>query len=163
MLALRQLLQIVALGGDPYDLPCPKGGCASVNGRTCPAPYNQCPALGGGGTSIGSTGAPTCDPGTAGCKQGFQCQAREANPFMPLFHILGNFTDGDGTQPIAINDISGIIRWKGVLHVFHQFGQWWVGHAANSPRNALVFHRTSTEIPEKITRKSQRSPPMLVL
>lgn len=97
MLPVLQLTAAVALGGNPFDLPCPQGGCAGINGRTCPSPYNQCPPLGGDGTSVGSTGAPTCDPGTPDCKQGVQCQLREANPFMPLFHILGNFTDGDGT------------------------------------------------------------------
>eukprot|EP01052_Picozoa_sp_SAG31_P032070 SAG31_NODE_3475_length_4230_cov_3.659162_2_plen_142_part_00 len=40
-------------------------------------------------------------------------QARATNPFMPLFHIVGNFTDGDGTQPIAVNDISSVVQWKG--------------------------------------------------
>ena len=41
---------------------------------------------------------------------------------MPIFHILGNFTGGDGVQPAAINDVSSVIEYKGVWHVFHQFG-----------------------------------------
>ena len=28
------------------------------------------------------------------CQQGFQCQDRAINPFMPLFHVMGNLTDG---------------------------------------------------------------------
>ena len=112
--------------GGPF---CPKGGCPAA-GQKCPAPFNQCPALGPDGTSLGPrTGAPTCEPGSAGCKQGLQCQAREVNPFMPLFHILGNFTDGDGTQPVSINDISSVIQYRGVFHVFHQFGQCGWAHA----------------------------------
>eukprot|EP01052_Picozoa_sp_SAG31_P032069 SAG31_NODE_3475_length_4230_cov_3.659162_1_plen_131_part_00 len=78
MMALMALLQapLQALAGAPHDLPCARGGCASVNGRACPAPYNQCPPLGGGGTSVGVTGAQTCEPGEPGCRQGRQCQVR---------------------------------------------------------------------------------------
>lgn len=119
-----------AAAAGPYDGPCPKGGCAGAIGRRCPRPFNQCPAIGVDGTSLGpTTGAPTCEPGSPGCKQGRQCQSRAVNPFMPLFHIMGNFTDGDGMQPGVINDISSIIQWKGVLHVFHQFGQCGWAHA----------------------------------
>ena len=109
--------------------PCPRGGCPS-HGRTCPPRYNQCPALGADGTSVGPrTNSPTCDPGSAGCKQGRQCQARAVNPFLPLFHVMGNLTDGDGTQPVGVNDVSSIVQWKGVLHIFHQFGQCGWAHA----------------------------------
>eukprot|EP01052_Picozoa_sp_SAG31_P031600 SAG31_NODE_3366_length_4358_cov_2.048133_5_plen_199_part_00 len=65
----------------------------------------------------------TCEPGTAGCKQGPQCQARADNVYMPTFHILGNFTRGSGGQPEPINDVSSVIFYKGVWHIFHQFGQ----------------------------------------
>ena len=125
------LLLLTAPAVDPpYDGPCPRGGCAGASGRTCPPRYNQCPPLGADGTSLGpKTGAPTCEPGSPGCKQGMQCQPREVNPFMPIFHIVGNFTDGDGTQPVAINDISSIIQFRGVTHVFHQFGQCGWAHA----------------------------------
>ena len=29
----------------------------------------------------------------------------------------------NGAQPAAINDVSSIIEYKGVWHIFHQFGQ----------------------------------------
>jgi hypothetical protein len=100
----------------PPGTVCPHGGCPG-SGRTCPPRYNQCPALGVDGTAVGpKTNAATCDPGSPGCKQGMQCQDRETNPFMPIFHIMGNFTDGDGTQPVSVNDVSAIIQWKGVWH-----------------------------------------------
>ena len=35
---------------------------------------------------------------------------------MPTFHIVGNFTDGDGSQPVSVNDVSSIIQWMGVWH-----------------------------------------------
>ena len=35
---------------------------------------------------------------------------------MPTFHILGNFTDGDGSQPVGVNDVSSIIQRMGVWH-----------------------------------------------
>lgn len=83
-----------------------------------------CPPLAADGTIPG-----TCTPGAPGCKQGSQCQSREANPHMPIFHIVGNFTNGDGAQPAAINDVSSIIEFKGVWHIFHQFGQCGWAHA----------------------------------
>merc|ERR1719210_451762 len=73
----------------------------------------------------------TCNPGSANCTQGPQCQDRSDNPYMPIFHILGNFTNGIGTQPTPINDASSIIRYKGVWHVFHQFGQCGWAHAVS--------------------------------
>jgi hypothetical protein len=45
-----------------------------------PAATTGCPALNSDGTIPG-----TCTPGTPGCKQGSQCQQREANPFMPMY------------------------------------------------------------------------------
>ncbi len=91
-----------------------------------PAPT---PVLCRAGRSPDGTVNGTCNPGTAGCLQGTQCQSRADNPWMPVYHILGNFTHGNGTQPIAINDVSSIIEWKGVLHIFHQFGQCGWAHA----------------------------------
>jgi hypothetical protein len=35
---------------------------------------------------------------------------------MPIFHILGNFTDGDGSQPVGVNDVSSIFQRVGVWH-----------------------------------------------
>ena len=46
-----------------------------------------CPPITPEGTIPG-----TCDVGSPGCKQGPQCQSREDNAFMPLYHIMGNFT-----------------------------------------------------------------------
>ena len=123
------LLLLGAKFAAAQQVPCGHGGCPS-SGRTCPLRYNQCPPLGADGTAVGpKTHAATCDPGSAGCKQGEQCQAREVNPFMPLFHVMGNLTDGDGTQPVAVNDVSSVVQWMGVLHVFHQFGQCGWAHA----------------------------------
>jgi hypothetical protein len=48
---------------------------------------------------------------------------------MPLYHVMGNFTDGDGEQPVSVNDVSSIIQYHGVFHVFHQFGQCGWAHA----------------------------------
>ena len=47
---------------------------------------------------------------------------------MPLFHFIGNFTNGTGTQPVYLNDVNGIVLYKGV---FHQFGQCGRGHAVS--------------------------------
>jgi sucrose-6-phosphate hydrolase SacC (GH32 family) len=85
-----------------------------------------CPPISPDGTVPG-----TCQPGSPGCKQGRQCQPRARNPWMPAFHILGNFTHGDGTQPVAVNDASAVIQYKGVWHVFHQFGQCGWAHAVS--------------------------------
>ena len=54
----------------------------------------------------------TCEVGAPGCKHGPQCQSRRDNAFMPLFHLLGNFTAGVGAQPIAVNDVSAVIQYK---------------------------------------------------
>jgi hypothetical protein len=49
------------------------------------------------------------------------CQPREAEPLLPIFHIIGNVTGETGHLTIEnINDISAIILFKGVYHVFHQ-------------------------------------------
>ena len=111
-----------------------------------------CPPITPEGTIPG-----TCDVGSPGCKQGPQCQSREDNAFMPLYHIMGNFTcvglarvvcwlgarhvpadaaivarrHGVGTQPIAVNDVSSVILYKGVWHIFHQFGQCGWAHAVS--------------------------------
>lgn len=109
-------LQVLTVVVGAQQGKCPRGGCPS-SGRVCPPRYNQCPALGNDGTSVGpKTNAATCDPGSAGCQQGMQCQSRARNPFMPAFHILGNFTDGDGSQPVSVNDVSSIIQRMGVWH-----------------------------------------------
>ena len=74
----------------------------------------------------------TCNPGTPGCKQGFQCQTdAEGGGQFPQYHIIGNFTTGNGTRPASINDVSSIIRYKGVFHIFHQFGQCGWAHAVS--------------------------------
>jgi hypothetical protein len=86
----------------------------------------SCPPLAADGTIPG-----TCTPGAPGCKQGLQCQSRNTTPFMPIYHILGNFTAGDGAQPAAINDVSSIIEYQGVWHIFHQFGQCGWAHAVS--------------------------------
>ena len=40
----------------------------------------------------------------------------------PIYHIIGNVSEnGDGTLDIeAINDVSSVVEYKGVYHVFHQ-------------------------------------------
>eukprot|EP01051_Picozoa_sp_SAG22_P009588 SAG22_NODE_808_length_7080_cov_4.802034_2_plen_509_part_00 len=101
------------------DRGCPAHGCPAA-GQACRGPYNQCPALCADGVAC---------PAVAGTPPGQQCQSREHNPFMPLFHVVGNFTNGDGVQPIAINDVSSVIQYKGVLHIFHQFGQCGWAHS----------------------------------
>lgn len=81
-----------------------------------------------------------------------QCQPRESNPFMPLFHIVGNFSQGGSAQPDSINDVSAVLLHGGVLHVFHQFSQTGWAHAVSADggahwRNlphALVPDRTHT-------------------
>jgi hypothetical protein len=59
------------------------------------------------------------------------CYALLRTAATPRFHILGNFTGGDGAQPAAINDVSSIIEYKGVWHIFHQFGQCGWAHAVS--------------------------------
>lgn len=114
----------------PRPTPCQQAPCSLprkpplIPGVYCKRPYNQCPELNGEGTVPG-----TCNVGSPGCKQGPQCQSREDNAFMPIFHIVGNYTLGVGTQPTPINDVSSIIRYRGVWHVFHQFGQCGWAHA----------------------------------
>ena len=116
----------------PPAAPCQKAPCSLprqpplIPGVYCKSPYNQCPELNGEGTVPG-----TCDVGSPGCNQGPQCQSREDNPYMPIFHLVGNYTRGVGTQPTPINDVSSIIRYRGVLHVFHQFGQCGWAHAVS--------------------------------
>ena len=51
------------------------------------------------------------------------CQPRAAHPFLPIYHIIGNVTtgpDGAMTSLEDINDVSSVILYKGVYHVFHQ-------------------------------------------
>ena len=49
------------------------------------------------------------------------CQPREAEPLLPIFHIIGNVTGEAGHLTIEnINDISAIVLYKGIYHVFHQ-------------------------------------------
>lgn len=83
-----------------------------------------CPPIAPDGTIPG-----TCNPGSPGCAQAPQCQSRAANPYMPIYHIIGNFTRGTGTQPAPINDVSAVLKYRGVYHVFHQFGQCGWAHA----------------------------------
>jgi hypothetical protein len=101
---------------------------ASAGVAPSPAPT---PMLCRAGRSPDGTVNSTCTPGAPGCLQGTQCQSRADNPWMPIFHLIGNFTHGNGTQPDGINDVSSIIEWKGVLHVFHQFGQCGWAHAVS--------------------------------
>ena len=42
---------------------------------------------------------------------------------MPIYHIIGNVTtDANGivTNVEAINDVSSVILYKGIYHIFHQ-------------------------------------------
>jgi hypothetical protein len=80
-----------------------------------PLSLRACPPITPEGTIPG-----TCDVGSPGCQQGPQCQSRAENAFMPTYHLLGNFTEGVGTQPIAVNDVSAVVHYRGVWHVFHQ-------------------------------------------
>ena len=82
---------------------------------TRPFPTAACPPIASDGTVPG-----TCTPGAPNCRQAPQCEARRDNAFMPLFHLVGNFTGGLGTQPAAVNDVSAVVRYRGVWHVFHQ-------------------------------------------
>lgn len=81
-----------------------------------PLSLRACPPITPEGTVPG-----TCDVGSPGCRQGPQCQSRAENAFMPTYHLLGNFTNGVGTQPIAVNDVSAVVHYRGVWHVFHQY------------------------------------------
>jgi sucrose-6-phosphate hydrolase SacC (GH32 family) len=51
------------------------------------------------------------------------CQPRSRQPFMPIYHTIGNVTtDANGlvTNVESINDLSSVILYKGIYHVFHQ-------------------------------------------
>merc|ERR1712166_98964 len=51
------------------------------------------------------------------------CQPRSQQPFMPIYHIIGNVTStptGAVTNVESINDVSSVFRYKDVYHVFHQ-------------------------------------------
>ena len=52
------------------------------------------------------------------------CQPRSAQPFMPIYHIIGNVTTdpatGEVTNVESINDVSSVIKYRGIYHVFHQ-------------------------------------------
>ena len=42
---------------------------------------------------------------------------------MPIYHIIGNVTadpNGAVTNVESINDVSSVIQYKGIYHVFHQ-------------------------------------------
>jgi hypothetical protein len=59
----------------------------------------------------------------AAASQPRECKARSDAPYLPIFHIVGNITDGaDGRsfETEAINDVSAIFMHMGVWHVFHQ-------------------------------------------
>ena len=82
--------------------------------------------------AVPTSTAPALEGGLPGQRQlGAQCQPRDINPFMPVFHILGNFSQGDGLQPDQINDVSSVFRYRGVWHVFHQFGQHGWAHVVS--------------------------------
>ena len=52
------------------------------------------------------------------------CQPRALQPFMPIYHIIGNVTTDDATGEVtqveSINDVSSVIKYKGIYHIFHQ-------------------------------------------
>jgi len=54
------------------------------------------------------------------------CQPRSTQPFMPIYHIIGNVTSdatGQVTQVESINDVSSVIEWppkSGLYHIYHQ-------------------------------------------
>ena len=51
------------------------------------------------------------------------CQPRAAHPFLPIYHIIGNVTTSESgivTSVEDINDVSSVILYKGIYHVFHQ-------------------------------------------
>ena len=51
------------------------------------------------------------------------CQPRSRHPFLPIYHVIGNVTtdaDGEMTNLEAINDVSSVIQYKGLYHVFHR-------------------------------------------
>ena len=54
---------------------------------------------------------------------------------MFVFGRPSNFTKGPGTQPAAINDVSAIIFFKGVWHVFYPFGQCGWAHTISCECN----------------------------
>ena len=51
-----------------------------------------------------------------------ECRPRADAPYLPIFHIVGNITEtgGGSFTTEAINDVSKIMEYKGVWHVFHQ-------------------------------------------
>ena len=63
------------------------------------------------------------------------CQPRAAHPFMPIFHLIGNVSSDAATGKVTsvedINDVSSVILWKGVYHVFHQCCQNHWDHAVS--------------------------------
>ena len=60
-----------------------------------------------------------------------QCPPRAVNPFLPRFHIMGNLSQGPTQQPDMINDVSAVLLYRGVLHVFHQFAQTGWAHSVS--------------------------------
>jgi hypothetical protein len=53
------------------------------------------------------------------------CQPLRAHPAMPIFHIIGNVTQINASDPTdikleVINDVSAVVEHLGIYHVFHQ-------------------------------------------
>eukprot|EP01047_Picozoa_sp_COSAG01_P044692 COSAG01_NODE_4063_length_5387_cov_5.413389_11_plen_174_part_00 len=55
-----------------------------------------------------------------------ECRARADAPYLPIFHIIGNVTEGtpggaaSNFKTEAINDVSAVVKHMGVYHIFHQ-------------------------------------------
>jgi len=53
------------------------------------------------------------------------CQLNEAEPMLPIFHIIGNvslktYPNKDAIDVEAINDVSGVTFYNGLYHIWHQ-------------------------------------------
>ena len=64
-----------------------------------------------------------------------ECRARADAPYLPIFHVVGNITDsasGRGFQTESINDVSGVVQYMGIYHIFHQCCQNHWDHLASA-------------------------------
>lgn len=49
------------------------------------------------------------------------CQPNDAEPMLPIFHIIGNVTPtAAGIDLEPINDVSGVTFYQGLYHIWHQ-------------------------------------------
>ena len=86
------------------------------------------------------------------------CQPNEAQPMLPIFHIIGNVSalEGGNLSVEAINDASGVTYYNGIYHVWHQCCQsaCAAASASASSARARVAPAANPQLPPPQRRSS---------